>query len=156
MAKKVNVADEVKVAKKKPAKKVASAPIEAPEEVTVATPEVAEVVQKTTSKKEKDSKIIGSIEKSELDEKIRTSSKQELIDMFSLKQGDTGSPEVQIALATQKILNLTQHLNENPKDNHSRRGLLKIIAKRRRIIHYLQEKDQPRYKDLIAKLGLKR
>lgn len=83
-------------------------------------------------------------------------SKQDLIEQFATKSGDTGSPEVQIALSTQKIGNLTQHLQDNPKDNHSRRGLLKIIAKRRRILHYLQDKDEVRYQDLIKKLGLKK
>lgn len=83
-------------------------------------------------------------------------SKQDLIEQFATKSGDTGSPEVQIALSTQKIGNLTQHLQDNPKDNHSRRGLLKIIAKRRRILHYLQDKDEARYQDLIKKLGLKK
>ncbi|OGK31257.1 30S ribosomal protein S15 [Candidatus Roizmanbacteria bacterium RIFCSPLOWO2_01_FULL_42_14] len=83
-------------------------------------------------------------------------SKQQIIENFATKEGDTGSPEVQIALSTQKVINLTEHLGENPKDNHSRRGLLKIIAKRRRILHYLQSKDEPRYKDLIKKLGLKK
>ena len=83
-------------------------------------------------------------------------SKQTIIEKFATKDGDTGSPEVQIAISSQKIANLSSHLGENPKDNHSRRGLLKIIAKRRRILHYLQEKDEARYKDLIKKLGLKK
>lgn len=83
-------------------------------------------------------------------------SKQEIIDTYSQKDGDTGSPEVQIALSSQKIENLSSHLKENPKDNHSRRGLLKIIAKRRRILHYLQDRDSARYLGLIEKLGLKK
>lgn len=83
-------------------------------------------------------------------------SKQEIIETFATKDGDTGSPEVQIALSSQKIVNLTSHLNQNPKDNHSRRGLLKIIAKRRRILHYLQDKDESRYASLIKMLGLKK
>ncbi len=87
---------------------------------------------------------------------IGTLSKQEIIDTYSQKDGDTGSPEVQIALSSQKIENLSSHLRENPKDNHSRRGLLKIIAKRRRILHYLQERDGSRYATLIEKLGLKK
>lgn len=82
--------------------------------------------------------------------------KQELINMFSQKDGDTGSPEVQIALLTQKITKLAEHLEENKKDNHSRRGLLKVIAKRRRILNYLQKLDEPRYKELIKKLELKK
>lgn len=82
--------------------------------------------------------------------------KQETIKQFASKEGDTGSPEVQVALLTQKITNLQKHLEENPKDNHSRRGLLKVVAKRRRIINYLQKKDLKRYKILIKKLGLKK
>ena len=82
--------------------------------------------------------------------------KQSIISGFALKSGDTGSPEVQIALATYKILNLAKHLELNPKDNHSRRGLLKIISKRRRILNYLGSKDDARYKELIKCLGLKK
>lgn len=72
--------------------------------------------------------------------------KQKIIEMFSQKEGDTGSPEVQVALLTHKINRLVGHLKENNKDNHSRRGLLKIIAKRRRILNYLQRLDSKRYK----------
>ena len=82
--------------------------------------------------------------------------KQEVISMFAQKPGDTGSPEVQVALASFKIANLAEHLNGNPKDNHSRRGLLKIISKRRRILNYLAGIDKKRYKDLISKVGLKK
>jgi small subunit ribosomal protein S15 len=79
-----------------------------------------------------------------------------VITQFALKDGDTGSPEVQVAILTQKITNLADHLDKNPKDNHSRRGLLKVVAKRRRILNYLEKKDENRYKDLIGKLGLKK
>ncbi len=82
--------------------------------------------------------------------------KQQLIEMFAQKKGDTGSPEVQVALLTHKINKLTEHLEENKKDNHSRRGLLKVIAKRRRILNYLQKLDEKRYKIVIDKLGLKK
>lgn len=82
--------------------------------------------------------------------------KNEIIDMFAQKSGDTGSPEVQVALLTYKIQRLTGHLEGNKKDNHSRRGLLKVIAKRRRILNYLQKLDEARYKELIKKLGLKK
>lgn len=82
--------------------------------------------------------------------------KQQLIDMFAQKTGDTGSPEVQIALLTQKIIKLSEHLEENKKDNHSRRGLLKVIAKRRRILNYLNKLDDKRYKELLKKLELKK
>lgn len=82
--------------------------------------------------------------------------KQSIIEDFAQKKGDTGSPEVQVALLTLKINKLTEHLEQNKKDNHSRRGLLKVIAKRRRIINYLQKLDEKRYKELIEKLGLKK
>jgi small subunit ribosomal protein S15 len=82
--------------------------------------------------------------------------KQKLIELFAQKSGDTGSPEVQAALLTQKIERLTENLDENKKDNHSRRGLLKVIAKRRRILNYLLKLDEARYKDLIGKIGLKK
>ncbi|OGK14054.1 30S ribosomal protein S15 [Candidatus Roizmanbacteria bacterium RIFCSPHIGHO2_02_FULL_37_15] len=87
---------------------------------------------------------------------ILSDDKQKIIEEFAQKKGDTGSPEVQVALLTHKITKLTQHLEENKKDNHSRRGLLKVIAKRRRILTYLQKLDEKRYKKLIAKLGLKK
>jgi small subunit ribosomal protein S15 len=83
-------------------------------------------------------------------------SKKDIIESFAQHEGDTGSPEVQVALLSHKIQRLTAHLDENKNDNHSRRGLLKVIAKRRRIINYLQKLDENRYKDLIKKLGLKR
>lgn len=82
--------------------------------------------------------------------------KQEIIDMFAQKTGDTGSPEVQVALLTFKIYKLSSHLDTNKKDNHSRRGLLKVIAKRRRILNYLQKLDEKRYKELLKKLSLKK
>lgn len=83
-------------------------------------------------------------------------SKKDIIEMFAQHEGDTGSPEVQVALLSHKIQRLTSHLEENKKDNHSRRGLLKVIAKRRRILNYLVRLDEGRYKDLIGKIGLKR
>lgn len=82
--------------------------------------------------------------------------KLKLIEMFAQKDGDTGSPEVQVALLTQKINKLTSHLGENKKDNHSRRGLLKVIAKRRRILNYLLKLDEKRYNELVGKLGMKK
>ena len=82
--------------------------------------------------------------------------KQEIIDSYAQKKGDTGSPEVQVALLTFKIHRLTSHLEGNKKDNHSRRGLLKVIAKRRRILNYLQKLDEKRYKELLKKIGLKK
>lgn len=82
--------------------------------------------------------------------------KAKIIEMFAIHKGDTGSPEVQIALLTKKIQNLAKHLEVNKKDNHSRRGLLKVVSKRRRLLHYLRQFDEGRYKKLIARLGLKK
>lgn len=82
--------------------------------------------------------------------------KQKIIDKFGQKKGDTGSPEVQVALLSLKIDKLAEHLEINKKDNHSRRGLLKVIAKRRRILNYLQKLDEKRYKTLIKEIGLKK
>lgn len=88
--------------------------------------------------------------------KSMSEDKTKIIEQFAQKSGDTGSPEVQAALLSQKIERLTLHLDENKKDNHSRRGLLKVIAKRRRILNYLQKLDEKRYKKLISALGLKK
>jgi len=82
--------------------------------------------------------------------------KKKIIEKFSVKKGDTGSPEVQVALLTYKIKKLTQHLKVHRKDNHSRRGLLSMVSKRRRLLTYLKNKDEKRYKTLIKKLGLKK
>ncbi len=79
-----------------------------------------------------------------------------IINEYAQHKGDTGSPEVQIALLSQKIQKLSDHLGENKKDNHSRRGLLKVIAKRRRIIGYLQKLNDARYQAMITKLDLKK
>lgn len=80
--------------------------------------------------------------------------KHKIIEEFATKTGDTGSPEVQIALLSHKIDKLVSHLKTNPKDNHSRRGLLGVISKRRRLLSYLQKKAQDRYKTVIKKLSL--
>ena len=85
-----------------------------------------------------------------LDPKI----KQKIIKEFATKSGDTGSPEVQVALLTEQIKNLTDHLKEHPHDIHSRRGLLSMVNKRRRLLQYLVKKDEDRYKVVIEKLGL--
>lgn len=82
------------------------------------------------------------------------SEKMEIIKQFATKNGDTGSPEVQIALLSHKINKLVDHLKINPKDNHSRRGLLGMISKRRRLLSYLQKKAVERYKEVIKKLDL--
>jgi len=80
--------------------------------------------------------------------------KKKIIDKFARVKGDTGSPEVQIALLTEKIKRLTDHLKEHKKDVHSRRGLLSMVAKRRRLLAYLRKKDEKRYKKLIEVLNL--
>ena len=82
--------------------------------------------------------------------------KQEVITSFATKDGDTGSPEVQIALLTERIRELTDHLRRFPKDNHSRRGLLKLVGQRRRLLAYLVKKDSGRYRAVIGRLGLRR
>ncbi len=82
--------------------------------------------------------------------------KQEIIAQFQVKQGDTGSPEVQAALLTKRIEKLVSHLRANPSDNHSRRGLLGIVSKRRRLLNYLEKKDHQRYKVIMQKLGLEK
>jgi small subunit ribosomal protein S15 len=81
-------------------------------------------------------------------------SKEEIMLKFATKKGDTGSPEVQVALLTEKITQLTEHLKDHKKDNHSRRGLLKMVSKRRRLLRYLMTKDENRYRELINKIGL--
>jgi len=80
--------------------------------------------------------------------------KQEIIAQFAVKSGDTGSPEVQVALLTKRIEKLVGHLKGNPHDNHSRRGLLGIVSKRRRLLNYLEKKDVKRVKAIKVKLGL--
>jgi small subunit ribosomal protein S15 len=82
--------------------------------------------------------------------------KETLIGSFAVNEGDTGSPEVQIALLTQRIRDLNEHLARFPKDNHSRRGLLKLVGQRRRLLAYLVRKDNARYRAVIARLGLRR
>ena len=82
--------------------------------------------------------------------------KQEIINTYKRDEKDTGSPEVQIALLTERINELTEHLKEHPKDHHSRRGLLKMVGKRRNLLAYLKSKDVERYRALIEKLGLRK
>ena len=87
---------------------------------------------------------------------ISKESKAEIIEKYKRDEKDTGSPEVQIALLTERINELTEHLKENPNDNHSRRGLLKMVGKRRNLLNYLVKKDVQRYRDIVAKLGLRK
>jgi small subunit ribosomal protein S15 len=82
--------------------------------------------------------------------------KAELIKTYALKSGDTGSPEVQVALLSQRITNLTDHFKSHIKDNHSRRGLLKLVSQRRQILDYLRRTDEKRYRELIERLGIRR
>lgn len=87
---------------------------------------------------------------------ITADKKEELIKEFAIKEGDTGSSDVQIAILTERIKNLTEHFKEHKKDNHSRRGLLKMVSQRRKLLDYLKKTDEPRYKDIIQKLSLRR
>jgi small subunit ribosomal protein S15 len=82
--------------------------------------------------------------------------KQEIIKDNAVQDGDTGSPEVQVAILTERIRNLTEHFKDHHKDNHSRRGLLKMVNKRRSLLAYLKNKDLERYNALIQKLGLRK
>lgn len=79
-----------------------------------------------------------------------------LIRKFAVRPNDTGSPEVQVAVLTERINNLTEHFKTHKKDNHSRRGLLKMVSLRRRLLDYVKGKDEARYRDLIERLGIRR
>ena len=87
---------------------------------------------------------------------ITAERKQELIKEYATKDGDTGSPEVQVAILSERIANLTEHFKDHKKDNHSRRGLLKLVSNRRSLLDYLKKIDEERYQALIGKLGLRR
>lgn len=87
---------------------------------------------------------------------ITAERKQEILKEFATAKGDTGSPEVQVAVLSERIRNLTEHFKDHVKDNHSRRGLLKLVSQRRRLLDYLKSKDEGRYQTLIEKLGLRR
>jgi len=127
-----------KTTKKAPAKKTeskkAAKTVKAPKKVTA--------VVKTKAVKE------------EAEMAAPSEEKQEVITQYQVKEGDTGSPEVQVALLTKRIDKLVLHLKSNPADNHSRRGLLGIVSKRRRLLNYLEKKDAKRYKTIAQKLGL--
>ena len=87
---------------------------------------------------------------------ITADRKQTLIKEYAMKEGDTGSPEVQVAILSERISNLTEHFKSHVKDNHSRRGLLKLVSQRRRLLDYLKSRDSARYAALISRLGLRR
>lgn len=87
---------------------------------------------------------------------INTSRKQEVINEYAKKSGDTGSTEVQVALLSERIANLTNHFKSNDKDHQSRRGLLILVGRRRRLLDYLKKTDEARYEAIIAKLGLRK
>lgn len=89
-------------------------------------------------------------------EKITLDDKERLIKEFATKEGDTGSPEVQVAILTSRITTLTEHFKTHKKDNHSRRGLLKMVAQRRKLLDYVKSKDVARYQSLIKRLGIRR
>ncbi len=87
---------------------------------------------------------------------IAKEKKQAIIAEYGRKEGDTGSPEVQVAVLTERIRELTEHLKQNPKDHHSRRGLLKMVGQRRGLLDYLKRKDIEAYRTLIARLGIRK
>ena len=87
---------------------------------------------------------------------ITAERKRVIVGEYATKDGDTGSPEVQVAILTERITNLTEHLKAHKKDFHSRRGLLMMVGQRRRLLDYVKRKDSPRYENLIKRLGLRR
>ena len=87
---------------------------------------------------------------------ITADRKQELMKEYATKANDTGSPEVQVAILSERISNLTEHFKSHVKDNHSRRGLLKLVSQRRRLLDYIKSRDDGRYQSLITRLGLRR
>ena len=87
---------------------------------------------------------------------ITAQRKAEVIKTSATKAGDTGSPEVQVAILSERINNLTEHFKTHVKDNHSRRGLLKLVSQRRQLLDYVKRRDEPRYRSLIERLGIRR
>ncbi len=120
---------------------------------TKRTPKAEKAVVKVAKAKVKETKKTKSIAQ-DAGLPAPSEDKQVIIAQFQVKEGDTGSPEVQIALLTGRIEKLIGHLKTNPADNHSRRGLLGIVSKRRRLLNYLEKKDNKRYKEISHKLGL--
>jgi small subunit ribosomal protein S15 len=99
-------------------------------------------------------KLISALRKEKM--KMTKERKQEIINTYKREENDTGSSEVQIALLTERINELTEHLKIHKKDNHSRRGLLKMVGKRRNLLNYLAKKDVNRYREIVEKLGLRK
>jgi small subunit ribosomal protein S15 len=87
---------------------------------------------------------------------ITAERKQALIKEYATQPDDTGSPEVQVAILTERITNLTGHFKTHVKDNHSRRGLLKLVSQRRQLLDYVKSRDEPRYRSIIERLGIRR
>jgi len=124
---------------------------------------VAKKAKKTPAKKKKvaakkpvakkASKPAVSVKKGEVD--LVNMKKDKIVKEFATHEGDTGSPEVQIAILTSRVLQLSEHLKDHKKDNHSRRGLLQMVGKRRRLLQYLKRKEEKRYKALMERVGLK-
>ena len=128
-------------------KKVAKTEAKVEKKAVVKAEKVEKKAVKKTAKVEKTA--------SKVEEPVPSEEKAHIIAEYQVKAGDTGSPEVQIALLTARIEKLASHLKTNNKDNHSRRGLLGIISKRRRLLNYLETKEKPRFKEIQKKLGLK-
>lgn len=142
----------VKVAKKASVKKIVK---KEKKVVESDEPKVVELLEKAAkaAKTTKVAKVKKSAKKEEVTA-IPSPEKQEIITQYAVNDGDTGSPEVQIALLTRRIEKLVGHLRTNPHDNHSRRGLLGLVSKRRRLLNYLDKKDSKRVKLIKVKLGL--
>ena len=94
--------------------------------------------------------------KTEVNTMLLKEEKQDIIQTYAVHEGDTGSPEVQIAILTTRIKQLTEHLKQNPHDNHSRRGLQLMVSKRKKFLGYLQKNDIERYRSIVARLGLRK
>lgn len=136
------MAKTTKKAVKAPATK--KAPVAAKAEKPVKAAKIAKATSKKSTKAEPKTDVL----------QAPSPEKQEIIAEFAVKSGDTGSPEVQVALLTSRIEKLVGHLKTNPHDNHSRRGLLGIVSKRRRLLNYLEKKDAKRFTSIKAKLKL--
>jgi small subunit ribosomal protein S15 len=139
------------MAKAKPTKKTEAKTVKAKSPAKVKEVKEKAVPAKTASVKAPKTKTV---KKAEPELPVPSEEKQEVISQYQVKEGDTGSPEVQVALLTKRIEKLVLHLKGNPSDNHSRRGLLGIVSKRRRLLNYLEKKDPARYKSIGQKLGL--